>query len=48
MIQVERDKIDILRKVFPHIHIRRTANKYYIEESPKVVLYLKRCGIRKE
>lgn len=48
MIQVDKDKVNIIRKVFPHVHIRRTANRYYVEESPKIIALLKRCGDLKE
>ncbi len=48
MIQVEKEKVGLLRKYFPHLHIRRTAHRYYVEESPKVLTFLKRCGDSRE
>lgn len=48
MVQVSKEEMKRLRERFPKIHARRTVNKYYIEESPKVMAFLKNMYARKE
>ena len=48
MIQVDEKVAKSVRKKFPQLHIRRTANKYYLEENKAVLAYLKQCAERKE
>ena len=48
MIQVSKGEMKLLRARFPRIHARRTVHKYYIEESPKVMAFLKNMYSRKE
>ena len=43
MIQIDRNEANKVREKYPDIHIRRTANKYYVEEVPKVLILLGRC-----
>lgn len=43
MVQIERSEADKVRAKYPDVHIRRTANKYYVEEVPKVLFLLGRC-----
>ena len=47
MIQIDRNEADKIRAKYPEIHIRRTANKYYVEENQKVMILLGRCVPRK-
>lgn len=48
MIMVSKVEMKALRERFPEIHARRTVNKYYVEESPKVVSFLRNLYRRKE
>lgn len=41
MIQVNKEDMKQLRKRFPNLKATRTVHKYYIEEDPKVIAYLK-------
>ena len=43
MVQIDRQEADKIRDRYPEIHIRRTANKYYVEESPKAMILIGRC-----
>ncbi len=43
MIQIDRKEADKIRAAYPEIHIRRTANKYYVEEVPRAMLLIGRC-----
>ena len=47
MIAITKAEAKIVREQFPWLHIRRTVNKYYMEENFKVIQYLKQFG-RKE
>ena len=42
MVQIERSEADKIRDKYPEIHIRRTANKYYVEEIPKAMILIGR------
>lgn len=48
MIQVSKEEMKKLRERFPKLHARRTVNKYYIEEAPRVMAYLKNMYKPKE
>ena len=48
MIQVSKEEMKLLRKRFPWIHATRTVHKYYVEESPKVLAFMKSTSGRKE
>ncbi len=41
MITITRKEADMVRKYFPWVHIRRTTHRYYMEEDPKAVSFLK-------
>lgn len=41
MLSITRDEAEVVRKIFPYVHIRRTVNKYYMEENKKAVLFIK-------
>ena len=43
MTQIDQNEANKIRARFPEVHIRRTANKYYVEEIPKVLTYIGRC-----
>lgn len=43
MTQIDQNEANKIRERFPDVHIRRTANKYYVEEIPKVLSYIGRC-----
>lgn len=43
LIQINQVEANKVRAKYPDIHIRRTANKYYVEEVPKVLILLGRC-----
>lgn len=47
MIQINRQEADKIREKYPEIHIRRTAHKYYVEESLKALILIGRCAPRK-
>lgn len=47
MIQVNKEDMKKLRERFPNIQATRTVHKYYVEERPEIVAFLKR-GIRAE
>ena len=40
MIQVSKKEINNVRKLFPHLHVKRTVHKYYVEESNALIQYL--------
>lgn len=42
MIQISKDEARMIRKQFPNIHMKRTVNKYYAEERPQLLQFLKR------
>lgn len=42
MIIINSEEVKLVRKYFPYVHIRRTTNKYYMEENPKAVSFLNR------
>lgn len=48
MIQIDDKIAKEVRKKFPQLHIRKTANKYYLEENKAVLAYLKQWAERKE
>ena len=48
MFQISKDEARIVRKYFPKLHMRRTANKYYAEESAALLKLLGRDGTRKD
>lgn len=41
MIQVSKEEMKKLRERFPNIRATRTVHKYYIEENPRVLAFLK-------
>ena len=41
MIQVSKEEMKKLRERFPNIRATRTVHKYYIEENPRVLSFLK-------
>lgn len=43
MVQIDRKEAEKIREKFPEIHIRRTANKYYVEETPRIMMLIGRC-----
>ena len=42
MIQIDYTEAQKVRAKYPETHIRRTANKYYVEETPRVLMLLGR------
>jgi len=42
MIQVNKQEMAKLREKFPKIKATRTVHKYYIEEAPEYIAFLKR------
>ena len=48
MISISKTEAAAVRKRFPHLHLRRTVNKYFVEESKAVIEFLKSLGTRKE
>lgn len=42
MIQISKSEARMVRKMFPNIHMKRTVNKYYAEERPQLLQFLKR------
>ncbi len=47
LIRVTKEEMQKLRKRFPNLHATRTVHKYYVEERPKVLAYLREsCGAR--
>ena len=48
MIQISKDEARVVRKYFPKLHMRRTANKFYAEESAALLKLLGRGGERKD
>lgn len=41
MIQVSKEEMKKLRDRFPNIQATRTVHKYYVEERPEIVSFLK-------
>ena len=41
LIQVSKEDMKKLRERFPFIRATRTVHKYYVEESPEVMSFLK-------
>ena len=37
MVQITKEEVAKIRKEFPSIHIKRTVNKYYVEENVNVL-----------
>lgn len=46
MIQIDYTEAQKIRAKYPDTHIRRTATKYYVEETPKVMILLGRAEAR--
>lgn len=44
MIQISKNEARLIREAFPALHIKRTVNRYYIEERPQVLAFLKRIS----
>lgn len=44
MIAISKAEAKLVREQFPWVHMRRTVNKYYMEEDRKVIQMLKRLG----
>ena len=42
MVQIDRNEADKIRERYPEIHIRRTASKYYVEETPRAMMLIGR------
>lgn len=40
MIQINKEYVNPVRKMFPNITIKRTVHKYYIEEDKDVLNFL--------
>ena len=40
MIIISKHETELIRKYFPYVHIRRTTNKYYMEEHKKAMEFL--------
>lgn len=47
MINITAEETKIIRSKFPNVHIRRTTNKYYMEENKKAMDFLKRLNNNK-
>ena len=43
MTQINQSEANKIREKYPDVHIRRTANKYYVEEVPKALNLIGRC-----
>lgn len=41
VIQVSKEEMKKLRERFPYIRATRTVHKYYIEENPKVMAFIR-------
>lgn len=41
MILISSEEAKKVRKFFPNVHIRRTANKFYMEENKRALGFLK-------
>lgn len=48
MITITKKETELIRKYFPYVHIRRTVNKYYMEENRKAMEFLKNYKSNKE
>lgn len=48
MIQVSKEEAKVVRRYFPEVAMKRTVNKYYIEERPKVIDFLKNRATAKD
>lgn len=48
MVSITKSEAMAVRKRFPHLHLRRTVNKYFVEESKAVLDFLKNLGVKKE
>lgn len=41
MLNITSQEAETIRKFFPGVHIRRTVNKYYMEENARAVKFLR-------
>ena len=48
MIAITKTEAAAIRKRFPHLHMRRTVNKYFVEENQTVLEFLKSLCVKKE
>lgn len=48
MVAISKTEAAAVRKRFPHLHLRRTVNKYFVEESSAVLEFLKTLYAKKE
>lgn len=44
MVAISKAEAKIVREQFPWVHLRRTVNKYYMEEDRKIIQMLKQIG----
>lgn len=42
MIQISKDEAQMIRKQLPHISIKKTVHKYYVEENPLVISMIRK------
>lgn len=47
MIQISKDEARLVRKHLPGISIKRTVNKFYVEEDQRVIDLIKRFSASK-
>lgn len=40
MIKISKEQAAIVRKNFPYVHIKRTVNKYYMEEDKEAMNFI--------
>ena len=48
MIQIDKHEAEMVRKKFPFVHIHKTVHKYYVEEAPRIMRFLRRGQPQKE
>lgn len=48
MVSISKAEAAAVRKRFPHLHLRRTVNKYFVEENQAVLEFLKNLNVKKE
>lgn len=41
MLNITREEAEAVRRYYPNVHIRRTVNKYYMEENSKAVRFIR-------
>lgn len=44
MVKIDKKQAELIRKLFPWVHVRRTVHSYYMEENDRAMRYVGKGG----